>query len=198
MEIPLTRGAQACSCPALGRCTPRQRATTLVARCARTRQGLHEDLHCCRTRPAKVVKKSERNFRATSGRLFLLHWLPGVGWPSSARALSLGTLLVAVPGSCLRPSPPTAAVLGMLAPWSPLLPGAKTSDTQRMLACPSFSPSACRERAAHSRTAARKMSTNALIKDWAKGGKEKMCVPACPPRCAGAPSPSPCKVHVLH
>ena len=23
------------------------------------------------------------------------------------------------------------------------------------------------------------MSTNALIKDWAKGGKEKMCVPAC-------------------
>ena len=50
----------------------------------------------------------------------------------------------------------------------------------------------------HSRSAARKMSTNALIKDWAKGGKEKMCVPACPPRCAGAPSPSPCKVHVLH
>ena len=60
-----------------------------------------------------------------------------------------------------------------------------------------FHPEPCRERAAHSRTAARKMSTNALIKDWAKGGKEKMCVPACPPD-AQAPSLSPCKVHVLH
>ena len=59
---------------------------------------------------------------------------------------------------------------------------------------PSFAPSACRERAAHSRTAARKMSTNALIKDWAKGGKEKMCVLACPAD-AQAPSLSP-KTHL--
>ena len=100
-------------------------------------------------------------------------------------------------GSCLRPRPPTAAVLGMLAPWSPLLRRAKTSERFSAVVR-SFAPSPWGERAAHSRTAARNMSTNALIKDWAKGGKEKMCVPACPPPDAQAPSPSPCKVHVLH
>ena len=79
-----------------------------------------------------------------------------------------------------------AAVLGMLAPWSPLLQGAKTSDV--LMRSARFHPEPCRERAAHSRTAARKMSTNALIKDWAKGGKEKMYASLPTRSCRQAPS----------
>ena len=42
----------------------------------------------------------------------------------------VGTLLAGgSAGSCLRPRPPTAAVLGMLAPWSPLLRRAENGRT---------------------------------------------------------------------
>ena len=81
-------------------------------------------------------------------------------------------------GSCLRPRPPTAAVLGMLAPWSPL-PRRGENGGRRGPRPRGFNLPFCLSARPHSRSAARKMSTNALIKDWAKGGKEKMCVPAC-------------------
>ena len=100
-------------------------------------------------------------------------------------------------GSCLRPRPPTAAVLGMLAPWSPLLRRGETGRKPVSGRRPRFDPGEGERAAALAQCGAQDVHQRAH-QGLGQGRQGEDVCASLPTRCAGSIARSPCKVHVLH